>query len=249
MFLERSQILRWVQFSETTTFVPKNSIITPVSTFSLENPGMLEPLVSISHEIKYLSFIKFCNFSSLIPISTDVLPLCKEKPENINENDSSKEIIVKLKEQKIEYSDHAFLRLLQVVNRNSIVDIKTDTAIISSIRKTVSLLERIDSENDIVVEPSLRSLITNVLDTFDTATTEITEETKALNNFLIKNIDSMKDEILGFITINKSKDISKRALRDTERFFNSLSQWETDTSTRGESIKISDDKMYNVIEY
>jgi hypothetical protein len=111
------------------------------------------------------------------------------------------------------------------------------------------LLERIDSENDIVVEPSLRSLITNVLDTFDTATTEITEETKALNNFLIKNIDSMKDEILGFITINKSKDISKRALRDTERFFNSLSQWETDTSTRGESIKISDDKMYNVIEY
>jgi hypothetical protein len=217
---------------------------------NIDTKNIYPPLSNdFNDEIKYLSFIKFCNFSSLIPISADVLPLCKEKPENINENDSSKEIIVKLKEQKIEYSDDAFLRLLQVVNRNSIVDIKTDTAIISSIRKTVSLLERIDSENDIVVEPSLRSLITNVLDTFDTATTEITEETKALNNFLIKNIDSMKDEILGFITINKSKDISKRALRDTERFFNSLSQWETDTSTRGESIKISDDKMYNVIEY
>jgi hypothetical protein len=200
-------------------------------------------------EIKYLAFIKFCNFSSLIPISEDILPLCKEKPENISENDSSKEIIVKLKEQKIEYSDDIFLRLLQVVNRNSIVDIKTDTPVISSIRKTVSLLERIDSENDSVVEPSLRSLITNVLDTFDTATTEITEETKALNNFLIKNIEAMKDEILGFITINKSKDISKRALRDTEKFLNGLSQWETDDSHRNENIKISDDYMYNIIEY
>ena len=200
-------------------------------------------------EIKYLAFIKFCNFSSLIPISPDVLPLCKEKPENISENDSSKEIIAKLKEQRIEYSDDVFLRLLQVVNRNSIIDVKTDNPIISSIRKTTSLLERIDSENDSVVEPSLRSLITNVLDTFETTTTEISEETKALNNFLIKNIEAMKDEILGFITINKSKDISKRSLRDTERFLNGLSQWETDDSKRNETIKISDDNMYNIIEF
>uniref|UniRef100_A0A6C0IER2 Uncharacterized protein n=1 Tax=viral metagenome TaxID=1070528 RepID=A0A6C0IER2_9ZZZZ len=209
------------------------------------------PAVSndFNDEIKYLAFIKFCNFSSLIPISEDVLPLCKEKPENINENDSSKEIIVKLKEQKIEYSDDVFLRLLQVVNRNSIIDVKTDNPIISSIRRTAGLLERIDGENDSVVEPSLRSLISSVLDTFETTTTEISEETKALNNFLIKNIESMKDEILGFITINKSKDISKRALRDTERFLNGLSQWETNDSTRNETIKISDDKMYNIIEF
>ena len=200
-------------------------------------------------EIKYLGFIKFCNFSSLIPISEDVLPLCKEKPENISENDSSKEIIAKLKEQRIEYSDDVFLRLLQVVNRNSIIDVKTDNVVISSIRRTIALLERIDSENDSVVEPSLRSLITNVLDTFETTTTEITEENKALNNFLIKNIEAMKDEILSFITINKSKDISKRALRDTEKFLNGLSQWETDDSHRNETIKISDDYMYNIIEY
>ena len=209
------------------------------------------PVISndFNDEIKYLAFIKFCNFNSLIPISDTILPLCKEKPENINENDSSKEIIVKLKEQRIEYSDDAFLRLLQVVNKNSIVDIKTFDHVVSSIRKTTSLLEKIDSENDSVVEPSLRSLITNVLDTFETATTEITEETKSLNNFLIKNIEAMKDEILSFITINKSKEISKRALRDTERFLVNLSQWETDTSSRNETNKISDDKMYNIIEF
>ena len=106
-----------------------------------------------------------------------------------------------------------------------------------------------DSENDSIVEPSLRALISSVLDTFETTTTEITEETKSLNNFLIKNIESMKDEILGFITINKSKDISKRSLRDTEKFLNSLSQWETDETTRNESIKISDDKLYNINEF
>jgi hypothetical protein len=209
------------------------------------------PAVStdFNDEIKYRAFIKFCNFSSLIPISADVLPLCKEKPENINDNDSSKEIIAKLKEQRIEYSDDVFLRLLQVVNRNSIIDVKTDHPIISSIRKTTVLLENIDSENDSVVEPSLRALITSVLDTFETTTTEITEETKALNNFLIKNIESMKDEILSFITINKSKDITKRALRDSEKFLISLSQWETDESTRNENTKISDDKMYNINEF
>lgn len=218
---------------------------------SIVDTKNIYPVVSsdFNDEIKYRAFIKFCNFSSLIPISDDLLPLCKEKPANISENDSSKEIIVKLKEQRIEYSDDVFLRLLQVVNKNGVIDIKTDSPNISSIRKTTALLESIDSENDSVVEPSLRALISNVLDTYETATKETSEETKALNNFLIKNIESMKDEILGFITINKSKDISKRALRDTERFLNGLSQWETDVSTRNEDVKISDDKMYNIIEF
>jgi hypothetical protein len=200
-------------------------------------------------EIKYLAFIKFCHFKSSIPISQDIIPLCNEKPENINESDSSKEVIKKLKDNKIEYTDDALLRLLQVVNRNSIIVVNTDDFVISSIRKTASLIEKIDNENDAVVEPSLRNLITSALDTFETATKDITEETKALNNFLIKNIDNMKSEIIDFITSNKSKEITKRSIRDTEAFLNTLSDWATDNSSRNENIKISDDKMYNIIEF
>ena len=200
-------------------------------------------------EIKYLAFIKFCHFKSLLPISPDIIPLCNAKPENINETDSSKEVIKKLKDDKIEYTDDALLRLLQVVNRNNIINVKIDDFTISTIRKIISLIEKIDTENDTVVEPSLRKLITTTLDTFETATKDITEETKALNNFLIKNIENMKDEIITFITTNKSKDISKKSIRETETFLNTLSNWATDYTTRNETMKISDDKMYNIIEY
>jgi hypothetical protein len=66
---------------------------------------------------------KYCNFTNLIPISEDFLPLCSEKPDYIRDSDSINEIIRKLKEDKRDFSNETFLRLLQLVGRNNIISI------------------------------------------------------------------------------------------------------------------------------
>jgi hypothetical protein len=199
----------------------------------------------------YLAFIYFCKFKSLMPIPEDLLPLCKDKPDTglINPNDSIDRMIQKLKEDGRNYKNEQFLRLLQVIGRHNIVDINLNNPEISAITRLTKTLESIDDENDEVVEKSLRDLISESLDTFDIATENYTQEVKNLNNFLIKNITSMKEEIIEFVQQNNSSNITKSSIRKMTKTIENLSNWVADTSIRNENIKISDDNLYNIVNF
>ena len=199
----------------------------------------------------YLAFIYFCKFKSLMPIPQDLLPLCTDKPENglINPNDSVDRMIQKLKEDGRNYKNEQFLRLLQIIGRHNIVKIDLNSPEISSITRLTKTLESIDDENDEVVEKSLRDLIINSLDTFDIATENYTQEVKDLNNFLIRNIDSMKVEIIEFVQKNTGPNISNSSVRKMSKTIENLSNWIADNSARNENIKISDDKLYNIVNF
>ena len=199
----------------------------------------------------YLSFIYFCKFKSLMPIPQDLLPLCTDKPENglINPNDSIDRMIQKLKEDGRNYKNEQFLRLLQIIGRHNIVNIDLNTPEISAITRLTKTLESIDDENDEVVEKSLRDLISNSLDTFDIATENYTQEVKDLNNFLIRNIGSMKEEIIEFVQKNTGPNISNSSVRKMTKTIENLSNWIADNSARNENIKISDDKLYNIVNF
>ena len=199
----------------------------------------------------YLAFIYFCKFKSLVPIPDDLISICTSKPgqELIDINDSLDRIIQKLKEDGRNYSMAQFLRLIQLIARNNIVDIQLDTPLISSITRLKGLLGSIDEENDEVVERSLRDLINLALDTFDIATEETTKEVKSLNNFLSKNIDSMKDDIIDFIQKNSGPSVTRSSIRKTVDTIKNLSNWAADSSTRNRETKISDDAMYNSINF
>jgi hypothetical protein len=199
----------------------------------------------------YLAFIYFCKFKSLMPIPEDLLPLCTDKPESglINTNDSVDRMIQKLKEDGRNYKNEQFLRLLQIIGRHNIVNIDLNTPEISSITRLTKTLESIDDENDEVVEKSLRDLISNSLDTFDIATENYTQEVKDLNNFLIKHITSMKEEIIEFVQKNTGPNISNSSVRKMTKTIENLSNWIADNSERNENIKISDDKLYNIVNF
>ena len=197
----------------------------------------------------YLAFIKYCNFTSLIPISEEFLPLCSEKPDNIRENDSIDEIIRKLKDDKRDFSNETFLRLLQLVGRNNIINIDLDNPLLNSISVLTSTLEDIQNTNDDVVEPALRGLILNVLNKFSVVETDITKETEKLNNYLIKHIGNMKEEILEFIEENKDRSITKRIQNKAANLINNISMWETDTGTLGNKNNISNGSLYNIINF
>jgi hypothetical protein len=199
----------------------------------------------------YLAFIYFCKFKSLMPIPEDILPLCTNKPDAslINPNDSVDRIIQKLKDDGRNYNNDQFLRLLQLIGRKNIIDINLNTPVISSITRLSGLVGSIDDENDEVVERSLRELILNTLDTFDIASHETSKEVKALNNFLLKGIESMKEELTEFIEKNYGANVPKSFVKRATKFINSLSNWTTDTSLRNEDNQISDDKMYNIVNF
>ena len=199
----------------------------------------------------YLAFIYFCKFKSLMPIPEDLLPLCTDKPEPglINPNDSLDRMIQKLKEDGRNYKNEQFMRLLQIIGRHNIVNIDLNTPEISSITRLTKTLESIDDENDEVVEKSLRDLISNSLDTFDIATENYTQEVKDLNNFLIRNIASMKEEIIEFVQKNTGPNISNSSVKKMTKTIENLSNWIADNSFRNEDIKISDDKLYNIVNF
>ena len=196
----------------------------------------------------YLSFIHFCKFRSLVPISEDLIPLCSNKPDFnlIGVNDNITEIINKLKMDGRNYTNDACLRLLQVVGRNNIISVDIDKPILSSLTKLQVTLDNIKDENDEAVEGSLVKLITSVLDTFEIATDQMTQEIRDLNNFLDKNNGLMKNEIIEFIERNKGADITRSSVNKMKTAINSLSVWVSDNSSRKEDIKISNDTMYNV---
>ena len=221
--------------------------------FSNINTKNVYPSITTEFNEKtiYLAFIYFCKFKSLMPIPQDLLPLCTDKPESglINPNDSVDRMIQKLKEDGRNYKNEQFLRLLQIIGRHNIVNINLNNPEISSITRLTKTLESIDEENDEVVEKSLRDLISNSLDTFDIATENYTQEVKDLNNFLIRNIASMKEEIIEFVQKNTGPNISNSSVRKMTKTIENLSNWIADNSTRNEDNKISDDKLYNIVNF
>lgn len=220
--------------------------------YSRINTKNIYPAISNNFDEKtiYLTFIHYCKFKSLIPIPENLLPLCTNKPDMLlmNENMPIDEMIQKLKMDGREYNYETFLRLLQLIGRENIVDINLDNHLISPITKLSGLLESIDDQNDDIIEGSLRTLIYNLIDTFDVAANTVSQSTKDLNNFLIKNNNIMKLDIIDFINKNKGTNVSKSAFNKAVKTINNLSVWESDKSTRNQD-NISDDKMYTIVNF
>jgi hypothetical protein len=210
---------------------------------------------SISSEFSektiYLAFIYFCKFKTLIPIQDDLLPLCTDKPaiDLINPSDSIERIIQKLKDDGRNYKNDQFLRLLQIIGKNNVIHTNLMKPEYSSITKLIKLLEVIDDENDEVVEKSLRNLILKALDTFDLATAEYTKEVTDLNNFLIRNIEEMKNEVIDFVKTNSGTKVSNKSIKNMIKTIENLSVWAEDSSQRNRGMSISDSTLYTAVNF
>jgi len=196
----------------------------------------------------YNAFIHFCHFKSLLPIPEDLLPLCNEKPQNIiSINDSREEITKKLKENSINYSLESFLRMLQIVSRNNIIDIDIYKPLVSSLRKLNALLEEMQNENEEIVEPSLRKLLLNAMDTFNIATDVTSPQIKDLNNFLVKQTNIMKLDVLDFINTNKGRDVTRNKLKQVQQFIDVISEWRSGDANIHSFIKFFQSFIENFV--
>lgn len=110
-------------------------------------------------------------------------------------------------------------------------------------------IDPIDPENYTEGKKSFKQLIKNSLDTFTIASETVTQETKDLNNFLIKNIASMKTDIIDFITKNRGIKTTKRTLNEITSTIEHISDWKSNKSTRNEDTNISNDSLYGIIQF
>jgi hypothetical protein len=165
-------------------------------------------------------------------------------------------MIRKLKDNGRNYKYEDFLRLLQLIGRNNIINVDLDQPLISSVASLNNLLESIDAENDEVVEGALRQKIMNALNTFDIATPEISPDVRELNNYLSKINSIMKGEIVDFINENKT-DIARRDFNSATNAIQKLSEWKTEQKQGDKNQKpdetinssISSDSMYNIVQF
>ena len=230
------------------------SITEPSMLYSDINTKNIYPSIDRKFDEKtiYIAFIFYCKFKSLAPIPQELIPLCTSKPDSnlINPLDTIGRIIQKLKEDGTNYTDQQFLRLIQLISRENIINIEVDNPIISCVAKLSELLEAIYDENneDEMIELSLINLIREAIDTFDIAREESTQQVKNLNNFLIRANEEMSKEIIEFVE-NNGKNINRSKSRHFIECINSLSTWSSDSSNRNEDIKISDDGMYNITNF
>jgi len=221
--------------------------------YSIVNTKNKYPPISQNFDEKtiYLSFIYFCKFRSLIPIPDKLIPLCTDKPDLslVSGNLSLEKIIQNLKEAGRRFDNEAFLRLLQLIGRNNIIQMDFDRPHVSSITKLLAVVETIHDENDEVVEGSLRKLITDALDTFDIASSETSREIKNLNDYLIRNNEEMIEDIKDFIDKHKGTDITKSSFNKFTKIIDQMSKWSCEGSIRNADIKISDDCLYTTVNF
>ena len=213
------------------------------------NTKRLFPDISndFSDEIIYRAFISLCNFQSSIPLTSDLLAICVDKPNYLSKADSIQEKISKLKRDERHYTKEMFLRLFQIVSRHNIINISLSYITPSCSELLRRLLVKMDDDDEQTVAKALRQKIDALLDTFDMSLKEDTEDMKHLKNYLAKSNDNMRKEIIGFI--KRKAKISGSELKKLTAFLENISVWQVDINRRNDDIKISDDAMYNYINF
>jgi hypothetical protein len=219
--------------------------------FSRENTKNIYPPLGdeFSEDTIYRAFITFCKFNSLASLNEDLIAVCTDKPDYLNMADSISEKIRKLKQDGRIYNNEAMLRLLQIVGRQNIIRLLMYDQVVAPIQKVRVILEDVIDKDDDVVPSSLVDNISGVLDTYDIAVQEDTEEMRKLKNYLARSNGELKKEIYDFLS--KYGGLSKRDKAKIKEVLDRLVLWEDldAQSLTKEGTTISDDAMYNAIEF
>ena len=169
-----------------------------------------------SEETIYKAFIVYCKYNSNIPINENLRLVCMEKPDDFDIKLSMSEKIKLLKNNNIKYDNNQLLKLMNIVNEENIVYVKTRTLNLSNIQKMRIHLEDLKNKNQDLISEEFQNLMIEYLDRFGTVEKD-SESSRNLKDYLFTQNKELFNNIKNFQTKNSS--LNKR---NTNKFIDCL---------------------------
>jgi hypothetical protein len=160
----------------------------------------------------YKAFMFLCNYKNNRPIPSNLLPICINKPNDLNKDLPLKEQITYLKREGFNFTETSLQQLLNMVNKQNILHLSvtpTEINIIQKLRDMVNYLK--EHPDDWIAEPFITNF-EDLLDTFNISTIEEISEARTLKNYLARENKSLLNNIQDFI--KQHSKLGKKSLGD-----------------------------------
>jgi hypothetical protein len=202
-----------------------------------------------SEETIYRAFIILCKFQTSVPLSNELIGICGTKPDYINKMETIQEKIMKLKRDGRDYTKERFLKMFQVISKNNLLKLKVNKLTKTCLDNLTDVINRIKEDTQQTILP--KQLIKGfdyLTDNYDVVKkkNEKYKELDNLKDYLSNSITNQKKKIKDFI---KTKNVLSLELKKISKFLDELGDWNFNKSTRNSDIKISNDGLYNSVQF
>jgi len=177
-----------------------------------------------SEDTIYTAFIVYCRFNSILPVPDSLLRFCNEKVENIQPNESLREMIVKLKNDGRNYDTLSLVQLFQIVSREYIIHIPLAMPTTEYVQGIRDILKNdMSEEKDDVVSDRLkldeefRDLMEANVETFSMVQDQSEGETREFKNFLARRNKETRERLIDFVSTHTTNTQMNRT-RMAKRF-------------------------------
>jgi hypothetical protein len=198
-----------------------------------------------NEETIYRGFITLCKFHSVIPLDEERLAICTDKPNYLKKMETIQEKIEKLKRDGRNYTKEQFIRLFQIISRQNQINASVFQKRQSCVDKMKNLLVQMNENNDETIPSSLVQNLENIIDKYADTYSEDIPEMRRMKNYLQISIQTMRTELIEFLR----PKLTNIELKKITKFISEISIWNFDKDVRNADIKISDDGLYNYINF
>jgi len=216
--------------------------------FDKTNTRRAMPVISSNFGEKtiYQGFIKHCNINDDKPIHSSLESLCLSRTSEFNKFDSLSEKIEILKKEGREYNNDMFIELLNIVNRQHVMNINFERIIPSTTEKLLETIMNIknDSENGkpINVSEPLVKILESMIPDINNFKSDMHSDTKKMLNYTIVSVNNIKKNIMKYISRHSNKSrIEKKHINtfiETFEEFNKIVDTDMMTSRENTSLKV-----------
>lgn len=181
------------------------------------NTKLIYPSLSnkFSEETIYKAFISFCNFNKNVPIPNSLKAVCTTNKSSFNNFDNLSRKIQILKQEGRNYNLSEFNILLNIINKQNIVNIKLNITLESPREMLNNNLLFLQSKEDSIVPTELLENILELNDNYDTfVINETFEPLKNIRDYIGEKTENFKRQIVDFIKkhSNANQRFKKKAI-------------------------------------
>jgi hypothetical protein len=199
------------------------------------------------NELIYSAVLHYCNFDRNLPIPEEFKVICNEIPAGYQSSWSIQEKIEFLKSNGLQFRVENLLHLMNIVNRENIVEIDSTPAF-TQINVIKDVIEQLDMENSKVVDEPLRNLMFRLLEAHKPKTMlyEVSDELNNLQNYLLKANKDMYREIMDFL--GRYGNLSDRRYSQVHEFLKNICVWKLDKPMK-ETGLYYDSGLYTITQF